>query len=42
MNVKSILDGIASDIEQHNSTVTTIMTEYREGGSSRQTGSRRL
>lgn len=31
MNVKSILDGIVSDIEQHNSTVTTIMAEYREG-----------
>ena len=31
MNVKSILDGIVSDIEQHNSTVTTIMAEYRKG-----------
>lgn len=29
MSVKSILDGIVSDIEQHNSTVTTIMAEYR-------------
>lgn len=31
MNVKSILDGIVSDIEQHNSTVTTVMAEYRKG-----------
>lgn len=31
MNVKSILDGIVSDIEQHNSTVTAIMAEYRKG-----------
>ena len=31
MNVKSILDGIVSDIKRHNSTITTDMAEYREG-----------
>lgn len=31
MNVKSILNGVVSDIEQHNTTVTTIMAEYRTG-----------
>lgn len=31
MKVKEVLNGIVSDIEQHNSTVTAIMAEYRKG-----------
>lgn len=31
MNVKSILDGIMSDIEQHNSTATAAYEDYRRG-----------
>ena len=31
MKVKEVLNGIVSDIEQHNSAVTAIMAEYRKG-----------
>lgn len=31
MKVKEVLNGIVSDIEQHNSAVTAIMVEYRKG-----------
>lgn len=31
MKVNEVLNGIVSDIEQHNSTVTAIMAEYRKG-----------